>query len=990
MPPVCLGANQFAANELDIVLGAAVGSSCVLPTLDPAATATCLALRAEACELFANEQRNATLEPLVIQSVAAATAALPYSAKQHDVYRLFINEAHLIVRLSSLGPLSATVTAAQAAPLAYLIAVGDECTAPLVLSPGALQNSGGPLMIASNISFDVPCPGEYLLVLSAVLGNNAADLSGPLSDEQRAGARCVHYGITAEPVPYVCPDSICNLAGCHDARDCEQSRSCNACDGDSNRCIVSTPVDVCTRSVPERNPCADAIDGVACIAASTDYVDDDDSNDGELRCKTGVCNAHVCVAASDQSTFHCACQCAGLCVRDADCSDGNPATLDRCFEGVCVSRPYLNFTTTTSSGSGQSCNHFTDLADSAQPIVAACSATHNVVFFDSLDDATHRYVVPAIATSPHTAPLSVNVACNERNSIGCFRIGAPVCLRLVGNQQLVFQCSAPTAPLAVHSRAALAAVSVDECALRALDAAEIAHAAAAMDVFGGYNAAHERTAPLCGADIETSRVALDIETHGPRTDACCRADLGALTHTCTDGARFAHASGHEWLDRAWLALDRAARYSQSGAHGDALREACCAELYYVALADACGRRGDQHQLGDATHVVRRDRAMGAECVLFDDGHVDGDLNDWVAEQRVVEIYDNDARLRAINVHVLPLARGGGYKAAYLLSARGSALPTLDRGATAACSARTRALLHDAYDQTQASALLRTRDGVPAGAFVGVRRHVLGGNGELPLGVRHVDCATIGDTRDETVYCPLAADDTVTLFADLRQALPPAAADDSDLDRLLGGGVAAGDQSTNTQPRTRQRRARFAVSATVVLPRRGSPAGGSDELRFVLANEDCGAAVVLPSNDESVPATPMALTVPASVCGAWRWAAEGHKLVQSAYATDRTCRGGDNGGIEQCTSSSSDGTDVCGAVGGVCAESPRVAGVPYQYAYEHYAVCTQCRTELQCSTEMACFGSRCCSEQVLHWYKYPTIEHLFVPRNPVTGIESKKK
>ncbi len=109
-------------------------------------------------------------------------------------------------------------------------------------------------------------------------------------------------------------------------------------------------------------------------------------------------------------------------------------------------------------------------------------------------------------------------------------------------------------------------------------------------------------------------------------------------------------------------------------------------------------------------------------------------------------------------------------------------------------------------------------------------------------------------------------------------------------------------------------------------------------------------------------------------------------MQSAYSTERTCRGGDNGGIEHCGGAAA---DVCTASGGACAEAPRSAGVPYQYAYEHFANCQRCRTECQCGADVACFGSRCCSEQVLRWYNYPTMQHLFVPRDAVAGVEQKK-
>lgn len=983
IPPICLGTTKTGTSRLDNVLAPEIigANDCMRP--DAMSVGACNALRDRAQQLFPDQPFNGTIEPLVALTVPEVTLDQLYSAKQHDVYWFYTTAARITINLSSLGALSETVTAAQAAPVIYLVKNADDCASPVVISPRVVSD-GTPIAVTTEMIFDLPCPDEYMLVLSMVLGNNAADVSGPLTPEQRAAARCIHYGVTVEELPNECPEFVCNLPGCHDSRDCDQSRSCNACDPNSHRCIVGNYTDTCSNELPERDPCADAADGVACIApliAGTN--DDDDENDGLLRCATGVCSEHTCIPDLPQNLFRCDCDCAAQCTCNSDCDDGNPQTIDRCFEGVCVSRTLPGDNNGTDP-TGE-CNSYTDIELSSQPIISPCTTQHNPPLFSVYDPDLDSNIVSALANSPTSDAVIGFIVCTNGGGNDCTATAEPICIRMVGNAQVQFQCTEPLAPLAV-SRATLAAtLSTAECALRALDAAELAHATASFDLFGAFNPANQRGAPLCGADIEASRVVVDIETQGPRLDACCSADLRALSRTCLDGARFGRESGHEWLDRAWLALDRSARHLQRGAAADAQREACCASLYYAALADACGRRGDHYQMGVSTRVVRvsgeEKSAVGAQCVLFDDGHVDGDLNDWVAEQRVVEIYDSSHRLRAVNIHVLPLARGGGYKAAYALSLAGSTLRALDRGATAACSSRTRALLHEAYDQAEVGALLRARNGVPARTFVGVSRHALGTGSSLPVGVRHTDCATIGAEGDDTVFCPLATD-AVTLFADLRAALPVGG--NSTLERLLSEG-ARFDQSTNTQPNTRRQPARFAVSATVVLPRRGSVGAGSGELRFALINEDCAAAVVLPPTEESVPAEPMALTVPASACGAWRWAAEGHKLVQSAYATDRTCRGGDNGGIEQCGADSG----VCTTSGGVCAESPRSEGVPYQYAYEHYTTCAQCRTARQCNEVLACYGSRCCAEQVLHWYKYPTIEHLFVPRNAVSGIETKK-
>jgi hypothetical protein len=972
MPPLCLGGDL-----IDSVLRPNAVVDC--PDSYELTADTCLALQGRARELFANTQLNGTLEPLIALTSDDATAPLRYSAKQHDVYRFHTNEAVVIVRLRSLGANSESLTAGQAVPTMHLIPTAGNCSNPLSISFDTYQFDGS----FGATTFKIPCPGEYLLVISAVLGNSEVQPDGlPVTAEQRAAARCINYGVVVEPQPNLCPSLICDRAGCHDARDCNQTRSCNACHPTIHRCIVGVPVDKCSGALPQRSPCADAADGVACVTAL--IANDVTDNDGQVRCSVGICRARVCVANTDQPfTFQCDCRCAATCAQNSDCDDGNVQTLDRCFEGTCISRPRLG----TNPVTDEACNKYTDLADAAQPIVAPCATQHSPPV-RAIDDDDNTVVV-AVSSSPQSAPATLQVQCfasiGNGELIDCTETATPVCVRLVGTEQVQFQCTAPPAPLVLARTAVPHAPT--ECAARALDAAELAHAEAAFDVFGAFDTTDRRTPPLCGADIKGSRVSVDVELHSARTDAaCCSADLPTLSRACLDGARVAHASGHEWLDRAWLALDRATRHLQRGAAADSRRESCCAALYYAALASACGRHGDRYQLGSAPRIVRigdgaPSEAPGAECVLFDDGHVDGDLNDLVAEQRVVEIYDSSARLRAVNVHVLPLARGGGYRAAYVLSTRGTALSALERPATAACSARTRALLRDAYDSAQVGVLLSARAGAPERTFVGVLRHALTNDRRLPLGVRHAECTTVGAADEAPAYC-LATLDAVTLIGDLRQALPLEANDT--LERLLSAG-AKFDQSTNTQPQTRLLRAQFAVSATVALPRRGSVGAGSGELRFALVNEDCGAAVVLPPTVESVPAMPMALTVPASACGSWRWAAEGHKLVQSAYSTERTCRGGDNGGIEHCGGAAA---DVCTASGGACAEAPRSAGVPYQYAYEHFATCQRCRTERHCGADVACFGSRCCSEQVLRWYNYPTMQHLFVPRDPVAGLEQK--
>jgi hypothetical protein len=975
MPADCSG--QLAANLPGLLLPADtyVPDNCIAA---PAAVTTCKALRAKACELKVAEQRNGTVEPHDTLTSADLTDSRLYSSKQHEVYRIFTSEIIVNIRLIARGTASQQLESQSGLPIVYLISTKDDCADPVVISPIEFQDFNT-VEIPVRFTFAVPCPGEYLLVYSFLVGNNLQPRifnTSPalVTDEARAALGCINYGILfAERTP-TCPLAICNLRGCRDARDCTQSRSCNACHHAFNRCIVGVPSDSCDYKEPERDVCADATDNTPCVrsvAPDTDF--------SFSRCFIGACQAHACVSSTSEF-FACDCKCRADCTTDIECDDNDPTTIDRCYEGVCVVRPRLGSDTVIP----EACNKYSDLLNPAQPIVSQCSPTHSPGLTGVIKE--NSVVVAAISTSSQAAPVVVDILCTAIDGEICSKTATPICVRLVDGQQVQFQCTEPQAPLALAQSRLLESGAVDttECAARALDAAELAYTESAFDVFGAFDATNHRTAPLCGADIEASRVAVSIDAHGTTLNKCCSADLPALASTCLDGARILHASGHELFDRAWTALDRGTRALQRGAATNALQESCCAALYYAALAAACGRRSaaDAYQLGRGARVVRIDaeQHVGAQCVLFDDGHLDGDLNDFVAEQRTVEVYDVAGHLRAINVHVLPLARGGGYKSSYLLSVRGSTLGVLDRGATAACSARTRALMHESYDPAEIAAQLGARTGVPAGAFVGIARHTTTRDTTLPLGVRHTECATFGGSND-VPYCPLESANVAVLIADLRSTLPPGRHDT--LERLLGDVVTT--TFTNTQSGTRRVRATFGVSATVALPRRGTTSTGSGELRFVLSNDDCGAAVVLPPTEEAVPAEPMALTVPASACGSWRWTAEGHKLIQRPSATDRICRGGDNGGIEQCTSAA-ESSNVCTATGGVCSDAPRTAGVPYEFAFEHFAKCTECRTAAQCRDSPSCAKSHCCTDQVLQWYNYPKIDQLYVARDTIAELE----
>jgi hypothetical protein len=379
--------------------------------------------------------------------------------------------------------------------------------------------------------------------------------------------------------------------------------------------------------------------------------------------------------------------------------------------------------------------------------------------------------------------------------------------------------------------------------------------------------------------------------------------------------------------------------------------------------------------------VRSSDGVGAACVVFDDGHVDQDLNDFVAEQRVVEIRTAGGateknRLVALNIHVLPLARGGGYKSSYAISLRGASIQSVDNGVNAACSERSRAVMRDTFDPASLASLLRQRKQFPEGTRVVVVHHVEHSgddSNELPVGVRESLCTALGGTQDEA-NCRRTDRGDVALLDDVRSALPPVQGDA--IDQLLEQGVRV-DQSTNTHHKTPTMLARYSTSAVILLPRQADTSAlSSESVRFVLRNEDCGAAVVLltPSEQRSAGSDPLALLVPPHSCGAWRWANEGVRLVQSADESNsvRICRGGTEGGIVECA----DSLDAqCTSAGGLCAQPPSIEGVPYRNAKRHFA-CKACYTDIDCANEPTCAQHECCAEEVLHWYRYPTADLVY--------------
>jgi hypothetical protein len=217
---------------------------------------------------------------------------------------------------------------------------------------------------------------------------------------------------------------------------------------------------------------------------------------------------------------------------------------------------------------------------------------------------------------------------------------------------------------------------------------------------------------------------------------------------------------------------------------------------------------------------------------------------------------------------------------------------------------------------------------------------------------------------DSAHCPRTDRGDIALIDDLMTALPPVQGDAADY--LLAQGIRV-DLSTNTYHKTPTLRTRFSSTAVILLP---TPTAGlsASDARFVLRNEDCGAAIVFVSATEQreLGSSPLAFAIPASACPAFRWANEGVRLVQAADSNERTCRGGVEGGIASCVV---DNDATCASNGGTCAQPPSVEGVAYRNAKTHFE-CTECFTDALCGGA-ACANHACCVEEVLHWYKYPT-------------------
>lgn len=1001
-------------------------------------TGVCLDIVDTACRLRPDSPIGAVIDPHAIETQQEqCDDRQVFTPKKHDLYAIYAAERDVSIDIIERGSADSFTTIATA-DLVYLIDASDKCKKAHVIMPISLFSDISVDQHTDlhtrrvTFKFQVPKQGDYIVVYSLYEYNYIDGV--PVTDQERRELRCKRYQISVSYGAPVCPEALCDVHKfCHGARDCTNGTvSCYACATRIGRCIRSPPIadrfaldeqhlldnalpsskrvdDESSDSLdkwqpkskkggddrPDRLPvCEDAPDCAPCIGIVYQGK--------QRQCVLGRCPDRKAPAdercfcdLTDGLVFDCDCECPRLCHSDRDCADGNPLTVSKCdTTGVCITRRILVTPTPPPPPPPTPefvCNAFDDAAEADQEILANCT-TDTLVFDgicgDFVDGAfqclAQIFVNSSIDTPEFTlvnpcVAVDINCTAPEVGTCTCLGVDATLCVRnvtgaLAGSGINTFNCTEfavnATAPTVFSSFGRLNLAPIDEqCARRALDAAEISYTASALDVFGAYEpSTGERLPPVCGADVEQREIEVSVARHANALAPCCH-DRVSLEQRCLDGAGSEVALGHKWFDRAWLALDAATRAAQAQSTLESLEQACCASLYYTALAEWCGRRdqdADFWQLAGAS--VQRSE-IGAECAAFDDGHRDRDLNDWVVEQRVAEVVRVDGSLAAINVHVLPLARGGGYRASYALSVRGASIETVDRGATAACSERARAVLHETYDTEAISASLRARTPLPEGTFVGVLRHSTV-DGALPAGVRESDCVTMASSGINVPYCRLQESGTVPLFADVRTTLPPATPDA--IDALLGSSMRT-EQWTNTRSGARTVRALFSASAVIVPPAR-TYAGVSDSVRFVLQNEDCGSAVLLPSAAEAVKSDPLAVRVPAHSCPAFRWAAEGVALVQNSRLADRTCRGGVEGGIAEC-SSQADG--VCTQTGGECAAAPAIEGVPYANAYAHFA-CEKCATDEACATA-ECNGHACCAEKILHWYRYPNAALVYQPR-----------
>lgn len=848
----------------------------------------------------------------------------------------------------------------------YLVDARDNCCQPNITAPLSIDIEASSDTRQDVVRFLVPYVGNYILVHAAAIRHVVPVTQAYLN--ALAQIRCINGTIGINFTAPTCPATLCNAQSCVDSRDCNSTAcSHDACDGDYHRCILAEPLldrhaflrnQVATHDekFADRNflPSGDSIDTLTHQVNKGDAnkkLDSDEdlcggAKNGEkcilrinnandpLQCQLGTCTNSVCTANTDNAAlFECDCKCPRQCKNQPDCerqcTDAHatdaPRTDGKFWTGFCL------------KGEG-SC---------------VCRLEAKKTTTSTLSTTTTSTAAGGATTPTATTATAAG---------GTARTQSRETIRLVGYQSKLTTLVTPDRVAEITEPITAASL------LAVMDAGEVRRAQLALDVSGS-----QSSAPLC-ADVEQRSIVVSATAHKQAIDAtCARVDIA---HKCLDGAASAILSGHVIVDRAVRGVTAAARSAQASRVLDAFENACCALIYFSALSDSCGTSAETLAALDSYSVVRATDGVGPMCAAFDDGHVDRDVNELVVEQRLVEVRDASSRLVALNIYVLPLARGGGYKVSYAVSLRGASIQSVDNGANAACSERARAVMRETFDPASLASVLRGRKQFPEGTRVAMMSHVehtVDDGNTLPVGVRNSRCTTLGGTKDDA-GCPRTDAGDVAIIDDLRLALPPVEGDA--IDRLLAHGVRV-DQSTNTHHNTPSVRARFSSSTVIVLPTKGSgdfSALSASSVRFVLRNEDCGAAVLLLTSAEqrTVASDPIALTIPPHSCAAWRWANEGVRLIQNDADETSVCRGGSESGIAQCAS---DADLTCTSAGGDCAAPASVAGVPYRTARAHYA-CKVCYTDALCADEPSCANHACCQDQILHWYRYPSADLVY--------------
>ena len=978
-----LPADQAGVSADDMSTFAAEQQLAQVPT-DAEATkiseTMCRALRDRACHLHPHSDIKTSVQP----HNATTLDLQPYVREFFDIFNIHAPERLITVNFTyALAEITGGSTTRVVRNTFYLISALSNCCDPVVYAPfSVLLAINGTQRYETSI-FLVPAIGDYILVHSAVFA--ALVVTQPVLNALDQ-IRCIDGEIGIEYEAPTCPDVLCNQRACIDTRDCNISSSCSttACDLDYHRCILARSL-LDRQSDLLRNtettgdepfadenalPSGDSIDGANPHSGAhvnqqpkKSAVKDvcEGAKNGErcinrivgtsdpLKCALGTCINSVCTTTQPiiDSLFECDCKCERQCKNQGDCdrqcaaAHANDAPRNDskvwtgfCLhgEGACVCRLEPKPTPRTTATNSTSSSTSTRLSTTTAP------------------GATTTTVVGGTA-APTPGPTPATIA----------RTLGRQTIQLVGYKSPLAILSAPDEVAPVKTAVTRGDV------LRVMDATELRRTQLSLDISG--------SSALCN-DIE-QRPILVRAAHKQMSE-CARVDV---VHKCLESATLA-TTGHDVVDRAVLATSAAAEYAQANVNLAALERACCALVYYNALSEVCGTTQQSLQALDTYRVVRNVDGVGPACVAFDDGHYDRDINEFTAKQRVVEIRSTaDNRLVAINIYVVPLARGGGYTVSYAISLRGASIQSVDNGANAACSERARAVMRETFDPASVAALLRGRKQFPEGTRVSTLSHVeyaVDDARQLPPGIASARCVTLGGTRDDAA-CERTDVGDIAIVDDLRKALPPVQGDAIDL--LLAEGVRV-DQSTNTHHNAPTVRTRFSSSSVVLLPDGVSSTAALDasSIRYVLRNEDCGAAILLltPAEQRASSAAnggivdPIAFTIPPHSCAAWRWADEGVRLIQDAASDASVCRGGSESGLMECKS---DVDATCTSAGGDCAPPPSVAGVPYRNARHHFE-CKVCYTDALCAIEPACASHACCADEVLHWYRYPNADLVY--------------